>query len=49
MATGCETWQELPRLRKERGEKNESNRNGGRMYLLLCCKKGLVGMITGES
>lgn len=35
--------------RSKKGKKNESNINGGRMFLLLCCKKGLVGMITGES
>lgn len=36
-----------PGQKKKR--KNENNINGRRMNLLLCCKKGLVGMITGES
>lgn len=33
----------------QKKRKNESNINGGRMFLPLCCKKGLVGMIIGES
>lgn len=39
----------ITQTEKRKEGKNESNRNGGRMYLLLCCKKGLAGMITGES
>lgn len=34
---------------RKKKRKNESNINEGRVFLPLCCKKGLVGMIIGES